>query len=762
MKKLLFAFALLVAATLVSCTKETAQDEPAVNTPAVSGTLMVQATKAPVTKALELKNGTFLNAYWAEGETVKVYKWGSENLLGTLSPTAFGSESAKLEGTVDISGLAVGDYLELVYSGSGDLSYAGQDGTLETISDKYDFAVTSVKVEKIEDSCATTTYADFDNIQAIIKFKLTDKDGAPVFAKSLTINGNIVSGLECLGGSFNVESGPLVIKNADAPDEYYVSLNPESNYSTTYYLCALGNNGKYYECRKENVNFEAGRYYEGTVKMEQVRYTVVGCSGPYGTSGDDPLFGKTWDYSQSQNDMTLENEIFTKSYPGITKGSIIYLKVVRNRDWDTCWPAGDNMIVTAWDNGTLVVNFNPYNGELEAYMDYGEQTPDYVPVYTVAGTPAYMFGDEWKIITPENDMILQSDEHTYSITYTGVYPGDVRFRVVADRSWDTWLYPADYDDPYYVSIPSYGSLTINFDCYNGNITTSFVPTEAADADYYVAGSFSGWSASADYLMTKQTDGTYTLEIPFAAASSDVEFKVLLNGSWSTSWPANNYVVSVPEAGILTIIFDPTTTQITTSFQAQAFNIHYTIAGATNNTGAGEDDIIFGKAWDPTLTDNDMDPYEGNIFAKYYTISAAAQIAFKVVKDYSWDKCWPADNYIADLLGPGTLVIAFSPELERVIHQMQYSEDVYSLTGDICDWLFPVDMVMTKQADGTYTKSITVSEGGSYDFKVVKNGNWSYGSWPEGYDANYVVEVSGPCTITFVFDPATGTITHTIG
>lgn len=753
MKKVFFAIALLATAWLVSCTKETVRNEMAVETDGTRGTLIVTASKQAETRALELKDG-YVDAFWAEGDTVEVYSYKDGKFIGYLTPSAFGDNSTTLEGSVDISGIEVRDLLWLFFHGKGDMSYAHQDGTLEGIARCQDAAWASVFVETKDGGRITTEEASFQNLQAIVKFKICNENGNPMSVRFLSIGAqNIRSKMTNFGISFDVEYGAVTVTPSAPTDEMFVSLCLDDYLSwCTYYLCAQGTDGYYYECLREDVDFSNGMYYEGTVKMKRVRYTVVGSSGAFDASGDDPVFGKAWDYRMTANDMVAEDGVFRKSYPGISKGSIIYLRVSKNRSKSEVLPEDDNLVVTAWEDGTLNVEYNPRTGDLYAEMDYGGSEYSMESVYTVCGDDDSVFGASWQIVTPENDMTLPDENnYIYEKTYTGLTPGELRFRIVEDRGWD-YVYPGMDDDPYSVRIPSFGNLTIYFRPNTGEITTSFVQTEVPDGDFYVYANFNYWRLSDEYLMTRQDDGTCTYEAEFEAAYPYAEFKIVMNKDYSTSWPESNYQVSIPGAGILTITFHPDTGEITTSFVEQALDNTYTVAGSTNGTAAGGSDVLFGTAWDPTLTVNDMQYLETmGYYYREYSVTAPGRVSFKVFKNHSTDVYWPADkNYDVEMLGPGTLMIAFLPGY-GVEAAMQYSQDNYTLTGEFCNWEVSSDWVMSLLPDGSYSVRVTLDTPGDHYFRVMKNGRQGVGDLDAHFDA--------ACTVDILFNPETGEMSY---
>ena len=93
--------------------------------------------------------------------------------------------------------------------------------------------------------------------------------------------------------------------------------------------------------------------------------------------------------------------------------------------------------------------------------------------------------------------------------------------------------------------------------------------------------------------------------------------------------------------------------------------------ADTYTVAGNDAAIFGEAWNPALTANDMTLNDGIYqWAKAdLALAAGSTIEFKVVKNHSWDVAYPASNYQVTVPEDGDhiyiLTIAFDPTTEEV-------------------------------------------------------------------------------------------------
>ena len=244
MKKYLYNIFMLaaVAVAFVSCEKE--------NTP-VDGTftLTVDASKEGTkgTKQLGL-DGSTLNATWAAGEQVKVYK--GETLLGTLTPQTTGSAHTKLSGTLEGT-IAVGDVLTLKFLSP---DYGSQDGTLAYIAANCDYAVATVTVSGFSGDATktieTTGHANFVNQQAIVKFSLKDTSNADISATQLVVNDGATD---------------YTINRASAASEIYVAI-PGFNGQTVRLTATVGSVAYTYE--KSGATFTNGQYYEITVKMK--------------------------------------------------------------------------------------------------------------------------------------------------------------------------------------------------------------------------------------------------------------------------------------------------------------------------------------------------------------------------------------------------------------------------------------------------------------------------------------------------------------
>ena len=249
---------LLVASCQVELVDPDYEEErpEAVTTPADSvWTLTIQATKGePDTKALDLVNdGTRLNAYWKDTETVTVYKDGT--LLGTLNVVPDSGEkptTATLTGPITTGGLSVSDELYLLFP-NGTWNYIGQNGALTgsgSIEDTYAYASATVTVSAINGAAVTTTKANFANQESIYRFGFK-VSGDYIDPKSFTVSaagGQLVQSMSWNGSAWAADYGNISVTPASAPGDhfYYVSLRNDQTSDDTYNFIVTGSDDALY------------------------------------------------------------------------------------------------------------------------------------------------------------------------------------------------------------------------------------------------------------------------------------------------------------------------------------------------------------------------------------------------------------------------------------------------------------------------------------------------------------------------------------
>ena len=257
MKKQFFKFLPLITAAMLAtaCDKN---DEPAtvepVCTPSLpqpNYTLTITATKGAdnsLTKALNLSSDKTLNATWNESDEVTVYQNGID--IGYLEAQSDGA-STTLTGILyqaPTNGKATLRFNET--------NYIGQDGTLDHIASRYDYAEATITITGIIGNNEIITEeesVDFENQQAIVKFSLQSK-GNPVNAEYIIVNG-------------------IKITPAQATNEIYAAI-PEA---TDVHITAFDGT-HYYKYLKSEAYFKNGNYYIVNVSDLKQRTTNVDLS----------------------------------------------------------------------------------------------------------------------------------------------------------------------------------------------------------------------------------------------------------------------------------------------------------------------------------------------------------------------------------------------------------------------------------------------------------------------------------------------------
>ena len=250
------------AFTACSSSDDNIIDEQPVNPAQKTYTLTVNASKGDgaQTRALDL-TGKTLTASWATTENVYVKK-GETWATGSLQPEADGT-TATLKGSLTGITIEADDNLTLQFPKNGDITYAGQLGTLADIQANFDWATATVDVESVSPSgninpkTATTT---FTNQQAIIKFTLKDKaNDAAISPSALTVtDGTSTVELTSIpDATYSTNGGAGVL---------YVAFPAAGSAKTITLTATVGTDTYTYETATAKT-FTNGQYYEITVKM---------------------------------------------------------------------------------------------------------------------------------------------------------------------------------------------------------------------------------------------------------------------------------------------------------------------------------------------------------------------------------------------------------------------------------------------------------------------------------------------------------------
>lgn len=347
--------------------------------------------------------------------------------------------------------------------------------------------------------------------------------------------------------------------------------------------------------------------------------TVAMAAGDtYWVAGTSSLCDANWD--PSQNQMTASGSIYTITFNDVPAGGHQF-KVVKNSNWDTCWPTS-NYVLNTTKVCDVTINFDPSDNSITVLLD-GVPMGDF---YIVAGDSGLCNGINWGEANQANRMTLSSG--IYTITFEDVMPGSYGFKVVKNGDWNQAWPPSNY----IVAVSAVSDVTVTFDPSTNTANATVTPTgqQVEIVDKYVVAGAEGltgedWNpTSAANEMTK--DGNvYTITFEDVAAGT-YGFKVVKNGSWTTAWPSSDYSLTVDETADVIITFDPSDNSIDVQQKVGGVAVPDTfiVAGVAG---------LCGSEWDATDESNKMTDNNG-VYSITYTDVAAGEYELKVVKNGS--------------------------------------------------------------------------------------------------------------------------------
>ncbi len=265
-------------------------------------------------------------------------------------------------------------------------------------------------------------------------------------------------------------------------------------------------------------------------------------------------FGTAWDASNADNDMVLAGGIYKWQKEVTLNLGILEFKVAKNHSWDVAYPTSNYVLNIAEDGDySLTITFDPATETVDAQLVFHEPIAEPTDCATAAAAAMS--------VSANNE--LYNDGATYTIegyvtsiktAYNDQYHnisfwmadtqdgGEVlqAYRAACASEEDA---PAVGDKVKVIGqLTKYGS-TPEFAAG----CTFMILEHAVVTDYYLVGSFNGWTANADYKFVANAEnaGEYMLEN--VALSAEDSIKVIgVIGETTTWYPDNapNYVIEV--------------------------------------------------------------------------------------------------------------------------------------------------------------------------------------------------------------------------
>ena len=720
MKKSVLSAAVLLAA-LCACQKEVPQPEEPQKEASREYAVSITATKGIDTKALAL-NGKSITATWGENDAVAVcVKEGT--IVGKLTPETAGESTTKLVGTITMDDIAEGTELYLQYPYKEvpdgdklwpDASYTGQDGTLDTIAEEFDYATCGVKVEAVDDEGIHTSKASFYNRQAIVKFTLLSESGRDLEVKKLLV----ASRSGCLSGGFfydnyystsfleiipNEETNVVTVAlHNDYTD--YVSYLPDS-----YTLVAVTLDG-IYTITTPYVLIDDGKYHTASVHMSPLSYSGYQESSPWGVIGQLSQYDVSWD-----NELNMWNDgLYHHVAAHVKLAAGDEFKLRKNQNWEVnlggTLSSAPDVCPVYQDGANLKVQ---YDGIFDIY--YFEEAGLLLFVDAYDPYPAYTEESEWSIIGNlpiysinwDDDLQMVTDGSSHAFFGLELNASD-SFKFRQNQSWA------------YDLGGTFGQIGTGFD----------LAPAGADISVGTAGVYDVFldpgNKIAVIFQTKGFKQSVLVNEPYVP-DPQPEVKgwnvIGVNGDW-----ANDILATESPAGVWTAYFEAD------DIQSNSFKWRKD-GGWDENYGA-----------------------EGTPEVHFYPQSG---VPFSVVQN-GQNIYVNQGSYktVLDLTGT-TPVVTVS----------EYSEeDVWSLIGEFNNWSADVDMTLV---DGVWVSPATLISPIGFGFKIRKNHSWNYSDRglsrdntadPIELGVPYPVESGGnnikpPAAGTYIvtYDPAAETI-----
>lgn len=523
---------------------------------------------------------------------------------------------------------------------------------------------------------------------------------------------------------------------------------------------------------------------EGKDKREEpiaTTYTVAGTP--------EAIFGTVWDETNTANDMTESNGIYTFTKTGVelSADDEIMFKVVLNHNWDTSYGTaeGGNVIykVNVTGSHDVTITFDPTVGipeitltddEAPAY-DYTQHT------YRICGTD--LFGGwgatqddatanpmtliDGKFVWTKTDYVVTSDNktgHSYRIRVDNEYKEDVAPFNIAGISGNN-----DFE---FDKVGTY-DITITFDPATATVSHELTRHPVPAKDYTVKVVNSGnWDAMNVYAWND--NGEVTAEWPGNPATLSEEKAGDFNIYTYTF--ANLEEDAVPTG----IIFNagnnmPKTADLTfedgkTYWPVTTYGIEGTAFGGWKDGSqyrgierilTDQGNGIYTYTTDAVLKANTPYPYHVSVNGAWTTIGIGGVDGNK--------------EFTVDADGTYTLVATLNTNYEGegartldVVATLK-TEDTYTIVGEkdivngSASWNLTETANDMTENEGVWTLTVEgakLEAGQNYKYKMVKNHNWGEGEVPAQGDQTLTVEETAEYSITYTFDGTTLSYTAT--
>lgn len=400
----------------------------------------------------------------------------------------------------------------------------------------------------------------------------------------------------------------------------------------------------------------------------------------YIVAGVEGLCGTNWNPTDVNNQMTLVDGLYTKTFADVHAGESYQFKVVENlSDGTQNWIGkGDNNITfNVLSTCDVTVTFDASTKEITV-SGSNVELPDGLKiegVYAVGnGDGTWLNGVNWDPADDANRMTEISDG-VYEITFEDVEVFDnYQVKFVTNGSWaDNWggvyigsgvVSDAVYNssDNITIEVPyELADVTLkldltkfNYDTKSGaKFTVTVVDANAqpepdepvVENTYIIAGSTglcgSDWDPADTANKMSLVDGKYTKTYSNVAKGS-YSFKVT-DGSWSNSWGKDggeqNFAFNVTAACDVTITFNESTKAITVTGGNVEIPTELKV-DAMRAVGNGSGNWLNGASWNVAASANTMTETSKGVYEITYNgVPKGNAYEVKFAANGSWSDNW---------------------------------------------------------------------------------------------------------------------------
>ena len=517
--------ALLMAGTaFAACSSSDDANEQPVNiTKPQVYTLVIKASKGDATtRALRL-DGKTLNAYWSGEETIEVYQSGEKIGTATAAPSADGNTTV----TATLTSAPVPSNDLNFYLGGYNNVYTGQNGLLtgtNSISEKYDYAESLIYsgaytvdgYNVIPGEYTTLNFTDGITKQAIIKFTLKDKGNSDVAISPSALN--VSDGTSTV----SLTSIPAATYSTNGAGVLYVAF-PATGSPETISLTATAG-GKTYGYKKSDATFTNGKYYEITVKMEELKFTVASGTKVNFSKGNlqATYNGSTWSWGFAEhqwdyignaegNTKVTNTTPFVSGYSGYSTTVDLFGWVGESSSWDGAAQYG---ITSNTESFLSIVDGYGKNANENLMSDWGNTIVD---------------GNTWRTLTSDEWNHLFTGRTDAAQKYGHGSIDGVKGIVILP---DIWVLPTGL------------SFTAGNSAWTNSYTTEqWTQMEAAGAVFLPAAGYRNGTTVTSVFNDKPI-GSYWSSSSYSSNNTDAYYVTFSSGSLSQAYHYRYYGGSV--------------------------------------------------------------------------------------------------------------------------------------------------------------------------------------------------------------------------